>query len=92
MLHECHSGENFSLRQIFVIFRLVSPVVSSSHLSDSFEGGRVLKQQVHGAHVVLLASNVERCEAILETQRKQFTNRLRTCVCAVLKPESLYDF
>lgn len=36
----------------------------------------MLEQQVHGPHVVLLASNMERCEAILETQWKKVTTRL----------------
>lgn len=36
----------------------------------------MLKQQVHGPHVVLLAGNMERCEAILGTQRKYFTASL----------------
>ncbi len=71
MLYECLLGENFSLHQKMDIhFQTLPLAVTSSHLCDSFQGSRVLKQQVHGPHVVLLASNMERREAILETQRK----------------------
>ena len=40
----------------------------------------MLKQQVHGPHVVLLASDMERCEAVLETRGKNGSQLDKTCV------------
>lgn len=47
-----------------------------SHLCDGLQRGRVLEQQVHGPHVVLLAGNMERSEAILETERERYKHLL----------------
>lgn len=42
-----------------------------SDLGDGFQRSRVFEKQVHGAHVVLLAGDMEGSEAILKDRHNQ---------------------
>lgn len=47
---------------------------TNSHLSNGLNGGSIFDQQFHYLHPVLLTSNVERSETILQQQPQQ-TNK-----------------
>lgn len=44
-----------------------------SDLSDGLQRRRVFEEQVHGAHVILLAGNMEGSEAILKDKKAKVT-------------------